>query len=66
MAVMELVALPTEEDIALNVIERETFFDAFDNARIGGLQARVEDCGDHVLLDGYSIQKAKWFVVVAG
>lgn len=64
MAVMEMKAIPTEDDIGLNEIERETFFEAFDNARISGLTAEVEDKGSYVLLDGYSIQKAPWFVVV--
>jgi hypothetical protein len=64
MALMVLLRLPTEEELHSTTMEAHTFMEAFNKHAVSAFTARVEDKGDHVLLDEWQIAKGKWFDVV--
>jgi len=63
MAIMKLLRLPTESELDLTTMEAHTFLDAFNTKLISGFSAEVEEQEDCVILDGWIISKADWFVV---
>ncbi|GBO89140.1 hypothetical protein [Marinobacter salsuginis] len=64
MALMVLKRLPTEAELEKTSVEPHSFLNAFNNMHVSDFVADVEDKGEHVLLDGWHIQKADWFAVV--
>jgi ribosomal protein L25 (general stress protein Ctc) len=61
MALMVLRRFPTKEELHSTAMEAHTFIEAFNKHAISAFTARVEDKGDHVLLDKLQIAKGEWF-----
>ena len=65
MALMVLKRLPTEDELEeTGGMEAHAFLNAFYKMAVSGFIANVEDKGDSVTLDGWSISKADWYSVV--
>ncbi|PKH02183.1 hypothetical protein CXF72_12845 [Psychromonas sp. MB-3u-54] len=61
MALMVLRRFPTKEELNSTTMEVHTFIEAFNKHAVSDFTARVEDKGDHVLLDKWQITKGEWF-----
>jgi hypothetical protein len=66
MALMELLRLPTEDDLANDPmdVELHSFVEAFNRNAVSPFVAKVKNKGHCVELDGWTITNADWFRVV--
>jgi hypothetical protein len=64
MALMKLLALPTEAELERQSIDFEGFFQEFNALTVAPLTARVTVSGESVNLNGYKINKSPWFTIV--